>query len=56
MASLDYGLRDIMHPELTAYVNFLNTAEFERFLGEKSAELAIRVEEYKEIFKRLKDK
>jgi hypothetical protein len=56
MASRDYGFRDVMHPELAEYVNPLNSDEFERFLGNKSAELADRIEEYKEIFKRLKDK
>lgn len=56
MASRDYGLRDVLHPELAEYVNALNTEEFERFLGDKSAELAVRIEEYKEVFQRLKDK
>lgn len=56
MASRDYGLRDVLHPELSEYVGPLNTSEFERFLGDKSAELADRIEEYKEVFKRLKDK
>lgn len=56
MASRDYGFRDVFHPELKEYVGPLNTAEFERFLGDKSAELAERIEEYKETFKRLKDK
>lgn len=56
MASRDYGFRDVLHPELAEYVNPLNTEEFERFLGNKSAELADRIEEYKEVFKRLKDK
>lgn len=56
MASRDYGFRDVLHPELKEYVGPLNTAEFERFLGDKSAELAERIEEYKDTFKRLKDK
>ena len=56
MASRDYGFRDVLHPELAEYVNPLNSDEFERFLGNKSAELADRIEEYKEVFKRLKDK
>lgn len=56
MASRDYGFRDVLHPELAEYVGPLNTAEFERFLGDKSAELAERIEEYKDVFKRLKDK
>lgn len=56
MASRDYGLRFVIHPELTDYINPLDTPEFERFLGEKSKELAQRVKEYQEVFKRLKDK
>lgn len=56
MASRDYGFRSVTHPELTEYVNPLNTSDFERFLGDKSAELAERIEEYKDVFKRLKDK
>jgi len=56
MASRDYGLREVLHPKLAAYVNSLDTSEFERFLGEKSAELKERIEQYQEVFKRLKDK
>ncbi len=56
MASRDYGLRSVTHPDLQNYINPLDTTEFERFLGEKSAELAERVKEYQEVFKRLKDK
>jgi hypothetical protein len=56
MASRDYGLRFITHPELVEYINPLDATEFERFLGEKSKELAERIVEYQEVFKRLKDK
>ena len=56
MASRDYGLRSVVHPELTEYINPLDTSDFERFLGEKSKELAKMIEEYQEVFKRLKDK
>lgn len=56
MASRDYGFRSVLHPELSEYVNPLNTAEFEKFLGEKSADLATQIEQYQEVFKRLKDK
>ncbi len=56
MASRDYGLRSVVHPELVDYINPLDTADFERFLGEKSKELAKRIEEYQDVFKRLKDK
>lgn len=56
MASRDYGLRSVTHPELKDYIMPLDTEDFERFLGEKSMELAKRIEKYKEVFKRLKDK
>ena len=56
MASRDYGFRSVLHPELSEYINPLNTAEFERFLGEKSADLATQIEQYQDVFKRLKDK
>jgi hypothetical protein len=56
MASRDYGLRSVTHPELVDYINPLDATEFERFLGRKSAELAERIEEYQEVFKRLKDR
>jgi hypothetical protein len=56
MASRDYGFREVLHPELADYVNPINSEEFERFLGEKSAALSERIEQYKDVFKRLKDK
>lgn len=55
MASLDYGLRDAIHPELENYISPVNADDFERFLGEKSADLAKQIEQSKEVFKRLKD-
>lgn len=56
MASRDYGFRSVLHPELVDYINPLDTEEFERFLGEKSADLATQIEQYQDVFKRLKDK
>lgn len=56
MASRDYGFRSVLHPELVKYINPLNTEEFEKFLGEKSADLATQIEQYQDVFKRLKDK
>lgn len=56
MSSRDYALREIIHPELSNYIQPLDTAEFDRFLGEKSKELAKRIKEYQDVFKRLKDK
>ncbi len=56
MASRDYGLREKTHLELISYITPLNKDDFERFLGEKSAELSKRIEQYQSVFKRLKDK
>jgi hypothetical protein len=56
MASRDFGLRFVTHPELSGYISPLDKDDFERFLGEKSAELSDRIKEYQNVFKRLKDK
>ncbi len=56
MASRDYGLRLVEHPELKDYIRPLDTIEFERFLGQKSKELSKRIKEYQNVFKRLKNK
>jgi hypothetical protein len=56
MASLDRGLRNIEHPTLGDYVLPLDSADFERFLGQKSKELSNRIDDNIEVFKRLKDK
>lgn len=56
MASRDYGFRSVFHTELATYLNPLNASEFERFLGEKSADLATQIDQYQDVFKRLKDK
>ncbi|MEO7905127.1 MAG: DNA-binding protein [Candidatus Saccharimonadales bacterium] len=55
MASLDYGLRDATHPKLEQYIDSVDADDFERFLGEKSADLAEQIERSKDVFKRLKD-
>lgn len=56
MSSRDYALRDIIHPELEGYIQPLDPEEFQRFLGAKSKELAKRIKEYQDVFRRLKDK
>lgn len=55
MASRDYGLRDTTHPKLEDYIGPIDAEDFERFLGEKSADLAKQIERSREVFKRLKD-
>ena len=56
MASRDLAFRDALHHQLTAYLSPVNADEFERFLGEKSKELGERLEEAKEVFRRLKER
>jgi len=56
MASRDLAFRDALHERLKGYITPLNQAEFERFLGEKSKELVERLEEAKDVMKRLKER
>jgi len=56
MASRDLAFRDALHHQLQEYLSPLQADEFERFLGEKSKELIDRLEEAKEVFKRLKER
>lgn len=56
MASRDLAFRDALHLQLKKYIVPLQGDEFERFLGEKSKELADRLEEAKDVMKRLKDR
>jgi hypothetical protein len=56
MASRDLAFRDALHERLSKYVTPLERDEFDRFLGEKSQELAERLEEAKDVMKRLKER
>lgn len=56
MASRDLVFRDALHLQLEEYITPLQAEEFERFLGEKSKELSERLEEAKDVMKRLKDR
>jgi hypothetical protein len=59
MASLDYGLRNIIHERLKPYINSMSAADYDKFLGEKSKDLLQRVIENPDlldVFKRLKDR
>lgn len=56
MASRDLAFRDALHAQLKGYISPLNAVDFERFLGEKSKELVKRLEEAKDVMKRLKDR
>lgn len=56
MASRDMAFREALHEKLKDYVSHVSAAEFDKFLGEKSKALEERLEENKEVFKRLKDR
>ena len=56
MASRDLAFRDALHLQLTEYVVPVQREEYERFIGEKSKELAERLEDAKDVMKRLKDR
>jgi hypothetical protein len=56
MASRDLAFRDALHLQLEEYVAPLEREEFERFLGEKSMELAERIQETRDVMKRLKER
>ncbi|MGI6393813.1 MAG: DNA-binding protein [bacterium] len=56
MASRDLAFRDALHQQLKDYITPLNADEFERFIGEKSKELSERLEDAKDVMKRLKER
>ena len=56
MASRDLAFRDALHLQLEQYITPIQADEFERFLGKKSKELEERLEESKDVLKRLKDR
>lgn len=56
MASRDLAFRDALHLQLKDYITPLQRDEFERFLGEKSKELSERLDEAKDVMKRLKER
>jgi len=56
MASRDLAFRDALHLQLKDYVAPVQREDYERFLGEKSKELSERLEEAKDVMKRLKER
>lgn len=56
MASRDLAFRDALHLQLKEYVTPVQREDYERFLGEKSKELAERLEEARDVMKRLKER
>lgn len=56
MATRDMAFRDALHEKLREYIDTVSLDDIDKFLGEKSKALEERIEENKEIFKRLKDR
>ncbi len=56
MASRDLAFRDALHEKLKDYINEVSSEDYEKFLGERSMDLEKRLEDNKEVFKRLKDR
>lgn len=56
MASRDLAFREALHLKLKDYLSPLSARDFERFIGEKSMDLADRLEQAKDVMKRLKER
>jgi hypothetical protein len=56
MASRDLAFRDALHEKLKEYMNEVSTEDYDKFLGERSMDLEKRLEDNKDVFKRLKDR
>jgi hypothetical protein len=56
MASRDLVFRDALHEKLKDYINEVSSEDFDKFLGSRSMDLEKRLEDNKEVFKRLKDR
>lgn len=56
MASRDLAFRDALHEKLKEYVGEVSSEDYDKFLGERSMDLEKRLEDNKDVFKRLKDR
>jgi hypothetical protein len=56
MVSRDLAFREALHEQLREYVTPLQAEEFERFIGQKSTEFMKRIEDVKDVMKRLKER
>lgn len=56
MASRDLAFREALHEKLKDYINEVSSEDYDKFLGERSMDLEQRLEDNKEVFKRLKDR
>ncbi|WP_447640813.1 MULTISPECIES: hypothetical protein [Chitinophagaceae] len=56
MVSRDLAFREALHEKLKEYINEVSAEDYDKFLGERSMDLEKRLEDNKEVFKRLKDR
>lgn len=56
MASRDLAFREALHEKLKDYINEVSADDFDKFLGERSMDLEKRLQDNKEVFKRLRDR
>lgn len=56
MASRDLAFRDALHEKLKDYVHEVSPDDYDKFLGDRSMDLEQRLEENKDVFKRLKER
>ena len=56
MASRDMALRDVFHQRLELYVKPLDKAEYEKFLGTESEQVAKLMDENRDVLKRLRER
>jgi len=56
MASRDLGFRDALHLQLEEYLAPIPKEDFEKFLGSSSKNVEEQLEQFQEVFKRLKER
>lgn len=56
MASRDLVFRDALHEKLKDYITEVSSEDYDKFLGDRSMDLEKRLEDNKEVFKRLKER
>lgn len=56
MASRDLGFRDALHLQLKEYLSPIPKEDFEKFLGSSSKSVEEQLEQFHEVFKRLKER
>ena len=55
MASRDNFFRDAFHHKLKEYITSVSSADFEKFIGDRSSDFEKQLKEAEDVFKRLKD-